>query len=47
MRCSIEDSIGIPLLRMDLEKVVRPGVRTPGEDGIIAISPTIEKISKD
>ena len=40
MRFSIEDSIGVPLLRTDLEKVVRPGVRTPDEDGMIAVSPS-------
>ena len=34
----MEDSIGVPLLRMDLEKFVRPGVRMPAEDGMIAAS---------
>ena len=38
MRFSIEDSIGVPLFRTDLEKFVRPGVRTPVEDGMIAES---------
>lgn len=38
-RFSIDDSIGVPLLRTDLEKVVRPGVRTPAEDGMMAVSP--------
>ena len=38
IRFSMEDSIGVPLFRTDLEKVVRPGVRTPVEDGMIAVS---------
>ncbi len=43
-RFSIEDSIGVPRFRTDLEKVVRPGVRTPAEDGITAVLPTRQGI---
>ena len=32
------DSIGVSLFRMDLEKLVRLGVRMPAEDGMIAAS---------
>ena len=38
VRFSMEDSIGVPLFRTDLEKFVRPGVRMPAEDGMIAAS---------
>ena len=34
----MEDSIGVPLFRTDLEKFVSPGVRMPAEDGMIADS---------
>ena len=43
MRFSIEDSTGVPLFRTDLEKVVRPGVRMPAEDGMIAVSPSLRR----
>ena len=38
----MEDSIGVPLFRTDLEKVVRLGVRTPAEDGMIAVPTGLE-----
>ena len=37
MRFSIEDSIGVPLFRTDLEKVVSPGVRMPAVEGMTAL----------
>ena len=37
----VEDSTGILLFRTDLEKVVRPGVTMPAEDGIIVESPNL------
>ena len=39
----MEASIGVPLFQTDLEKVVRPGVRMPIEDGMIAVSPKFVK----
>ena len=42
MRLSTEDSIGVPLFRTDLEKVVRPGVKMPAED-IISVSPNAQR----
>lgn len=36
MRFSTEDSIGVLLFRTELEKVARPGVRIPADDGMIA-----------
>ena len=39
----MEASTGVPLFRMDLEKVVRPGVRMPAEDGMIAVSPSLRR----
>ena len=38
MRFSTEDSIGMPLFRTDLEKLVSPGVSMPAEDGMTALS---------
>lgn len=43
MRFSIESSIGVPLFRTDLEKVVRPGARRPAEDDITAVSPNLQR----
>lgn len=41
MRLSTEDSIGVPLLRTDLENVVRPGVIIPAELGMVAVSSSL------
>lgn len=43
IRFSIDESIGVPLFRTNFEKVVRPGVRTPAEDGMMAVSPNQER----
>ena len=43
MRFSTEDSIGVPLFRTVLEKLVRPGVSMPAEDGMTAVSLDLQK----
>ena len=44
IKLCVEDSTGILLFRTDLEKVVRPGVTMPAEDGITAESPNLSRI---
>ena len=43
MRFSTEDSIAMPLFRTDLEKLVRPGVDMPAEDGMRALSLSLQR----